>query len=777
MLTDPNAQPVSQATVNIKSNAFEQNFLTDKNGSLFVQGLHAGMYTLTIKAVGYEETHKLIQIADGEMLKEDIKLVPLSKLLDCVVITGNTPLLDVEQHAIRGTIANAQLAHNESTTLPELLNRTPGIRIRQTGGLGANPDIAINGFQGRSIRYFRDGIPLDYLRDGYTLANIPVNSLQYVEVYKGVLPVNLGADALGGAVNLISRQNTKPYLDLSYEHGSFQTHRITVNGNYSNTEQKWFAGVDAFYNYSDNNYWADVMPIDPVSRNPYEDRIRLFHNGYESYYADVFLGIRGSEWADLLKFSIAAFQVDREVQHPSLMTDPYGAITTGQSSIVPTLRYKKSFLNRRLQLDQFFVYNTVNFNRTDTVRGYFDWYGNFMPTSSSDRIGESRQPSLLDVDFTNFTARTGLVYNISSTHKLAFNYVLTSVERTGRDPLGPVLESSGQDVLNVPAAYQKQVFGLAIESDFMEGKLHHTFITKHYRYLSRGIDSWAAQQVDITNENTLSGEYWGFADALKYHLNSASFVRFSAELANRLPEQDELFGNAQWIVPNFQLRPETSFNINLGYRLNAARGYHLEANTFFRNTEGMILLVPIQAPYAQYGNQENVQGYGLELDGSYPFLRYFTLHANATWQSLRLFGIEDNDNRWKNNARLRNTPYAFANLGLTARFNHILHKDDVISIYSYYNVMREFYLETIPESSEPKRFFGLAGSAQVNSQIIIPTQHSINTGLVYQPKFPNLSLGIEVKNLTNANLYDYFRVQRASRSFHVKLNYRLNSTS
>lgn len=36
-----------------------------------------------------------------------------------------------------------------------------------------------------------------------------------VEVYKGVLPVNLGADALGGAVNIVSRRDAN-YLDATY---------------------------------------------------------------------------------------------------------------------------------------------------------------------------------------------------------------------------------------------------------------------------------------------------------------------------------------------------------------------------------------------------------------------------------------------------------------------------------------------------------------------------------------------------------------------------------
>ena len=53
-----------------------------------------------------------------------------------------------------------------------------------------------------------------------------------VEVYKGVLPVNLGADALGGAVNIVSRRDAN-YLDATYSFGSFNTHKVSVNGAYT----------------------------------------------------------------------------------------------------------------------------------------------------------------------------------------------------------------------------------------------------------------------------------------------------------------------------------------------------------------------------------------------------------------------------------------------------------------------------------------------------------------------------------------------------------------
>ncbi|REA59538.1 hypothetical protein DSL64_18005 [Dyadobacter luteus] len=122
---------------------------------------------------------------------------------------------------------------NQPATLTELMNRSAGVRIRQAGGLGSAPDISVTGFQGRSIRYFRDGIPLDYLRDGYNISSVPVNALERVEICKGVLPVSLGTDALVGAVNLVTRKTYQPELSVAYEIASFNTHRVSLNGFYT----------------------------------------------------------------------------------------------------------------------------------------------------------------------------------------------------------------------------------------------------------------------------------------------------------------------------------------------------------------------------------------------------------------------------------------------------------------------------------------------------------------------------------------------------------------
>src|SRR5690606_477896 len=131
----------------------------------------------------------------------------------------------------------------------------------------------------------------------------------------------------------------------------------------------------------------------------------------------------------------------RENQYGARMNQPFGASTSHQYAVVPTLRYRKSFFNNRLEFDQFLVANTIHVEQIDTARGTYDWYGNFYPANA--RRGEvSTRGSLAKVAFAYLTSRTALSYALDRHNRLEFNTVRTSLSRKGRDPLGMTFVTS-----------------------------------------------------------------------------------------------------------------------------------------------------------------------------------------------------------------------------------------------------------------------------------------------------------------------------------------------
>jgi outer membrane receptor protein involved in Fe transport len=103
-----------------------------------------------------------------------------------------------------------------------------------------------------------------------------------------------------------------------------------------------------------------------------------------------------------------------------------------------------------------------------------------------------------------------------------------------------------------------------------------------------------------------------------------------------LPEQEEFFGNGDFILSNFALSPERSYNFNLGIHAEKPALFVAECNLFYRRTYDMILLINTGL-LAQYKNVDKVKGVGLELDARYSACRWLNFSGNMTLQNFRLF--------------------------------------------------------------------------------------------------------------------------------------------
>ena len=767
---DSDGIPLGDATIRIGNSTTTSL----SNGSFALDHLSAGKYVLAVSAIGYHSFLDTIQKLATENLVLQIRLSKADKVLQEVNVVGKSETQQAREQTIRAVVIDTRAVSTQATSLTDLMNRSTGVRIRQNGGVGSRPEISVNGFQGKAIKYFKDGIPLDYMGDGYNIASLPLEALERIEVYKGVLPVSLGADALGGAVNLVTARRRGSQMHTFYEVGSFNTHRAGITASHETKDQKWLYGTELFFTHADNDYKALVKVRNPETGQLSPMRMRMFHNAFQNYYGEVYVAIQNRSWVDELRLSLTGFSLEREQQHPALMTDPYGAVLGKQRTFVPSVRYKKKLWNDKFSMDQFVSYNNLQTQRIDTLMGTYNWYGEFEPPQAGVTRGETRIASLSKIQEHQTVLRTNLQYQITPGTLLSFNYVFTQAKRDGEDPYGQRLSGTDIDVLSLGSTYQKQVFGLSLDNYWMGEKFHNQLMGKFYRYNARGIqNTWLSTHVTDADKRQVSGNYWGIAEALRYRLSASTFFRGSLEYTYRLPEREELFGNNIFVVPNFELDPEQSFNASLGYQQTFGGNLTLEANGFFRRTKGLILLVPIQAPNAQYQNQEHVKGFGFDLDMNYRFAAHYTLTANATWQNLRLFGITHETDKKYNGARLRNTPYFFANAGIQSSYDAIFSQKDNLKVFFHYNFLREFYLETIRKDLEPGGFLGLSGKANINSDLRIPNQHLLNVGMTYRFSSEKINIGAEVRNLLNEDLYDYYRVQRPTRSFHLKLSYTL----
>jgi iron complex outermembrane receptor protein len=120
----------------------------------------------------------------------------------------------------------------ELDTLTDVLDETVGVQVRRFGGLGDFATVSIRGSTPGQVGVFFDGIALTQARnETVNLADLPLDQLGRVEIYRGVSPLALSGSALAGAINLVSREpDDVPRFSLLAGGGSFATRKVSVAG-------------------------------------------------------------------------------------------------------------------------------------------------------------------------------------------------------------------------------------------------------------------------------------------------------------------------------------------------------------------------------------------------------------------------------------------------------------------------------------------------------------------------------------------------------------------
>ncbi len=115
--------------------------------------------------------------------------------------------------------------------LTAVLSQLVGVHVTQYGGLGSFATVSIRGSSSSQVRTFLDGMPVDDPYLGVTdLSDLPLGGVGRVEVYRGFSPPQLGGSAIGGAVNLVTRERgahsgVLSGAEANVSGGSFDTRR------------------------------------------------------------------------------------------------------------------------------------------------------------------------------------------------------------------------------------------------------------------------------------------------------------------------------------------------------------------------------------------------------------------------------------------------------------------------------------------------------------------------------------------------------------------------
>lgn len=367
------------ATVYLKGTQY--GCTTNEQG---IYHLHApaGKYTLIISAVGFETYEKTIDIVPNERNKQTVVLKPSITELDEVVVTS-TGVNRVKKSAFNAVAVDTKELHNSTKSLSEALSQLPGMKLRESGGVGSDMQLMLDGFSGKHVKVFIDGVPQEGAGTAFDLNNIPVNFAERIEVYKGVVPVGFGTDALGGVINIVTNKKRRNwFLDASYSYGSFNTHKSYVNFGQTFKNGLMYE-INAFQNYSDNDYYIDnyitEFGEDGITESTDKNKIyhvKRFNDTFHNEAVIGKIGVMDKTWADRLIFSFNYSHFYKEIQ-----TGVYQYVVFGQKhrkgySFVPSVEYRK----RNLLIEGLDISATANYNHNithniDTAAYKYNWLG------------------------------------------------------------------------------------------------------------------------------------------------------------------------------------------------------------------------------------------------------------------------------------------------------------------------------------------------------------------------------------------------------------------
>lgn len=435
---------------------------TNENGVYHINDVPTGSQTIVVSGIGVKTKKVPIHVTAGKVNRiPDIEIDTQAEELEEVQVIGKSEARRQQEQAYAISVLDIKKAYNSAAPLNKLLNNVSSVRIREEGGMGSNYNFSLNGFSGNQVKFFLDGIPMDNFGSSFNLANISANMAERVEVYKGVLPVNLGADALGGAVNIVSRRDAN-YLDATYSFGSFNTHKVSVNGAYTHLKTGFTVRANAFYNYSDNDYKVFVPIIDLATNKKIDERwVKRFNDAYRSGGIRLETGITNKPYADYLLAGIILSKNDKDVQTGATMDAVYGGVKMKSESVIPSIRYKKDdlFLDG-LSLSLYGTYNSVNTFNVDTIARRYNWLGESVPSTSA---GEGYYTDS-KIKNREWLGNGNISYVIDGHQSLILNHVVSAMRRTMNDKVRPDDENN-----NVPQQLTKNITGLGWRSAMIVG--------------------------------------------------------------------------------------------------------------------------------------------------------------------------------------------------------------------------------------------------------------------------------------------------------------------
>ena len=645
-------QPLIGADVYIKE--LNKGVSTDARGQYRLAHLPEGNYTVWFSFLGYQTFGKKISVKG--QVRSDVSLKEQAEEISGVTVSGKSIAHQKKEQSMPVTVIDMSNLRGTVSSVQDILLKTVGITLRSSGGVGSSSRISVRGLEGKRIGFFIDELPLGEQTDYIDINDIPIDMIDRIEIYKGVVPARFGGSSLGGAINIVIREYPDKYADLSYGYESYNTHKAQGVFKRNLKQRGLVFGIGGGYTSSDNNYTFD---------SPFQEGLRITRN-HDKYRKLIIGGSFKAKkwWFDEVELEPVFVKTYKEIQgiEYDIREAHSQSLMTGLSNKLE----KDNFLTEGLNLDMFNGLVLTKMNFIDKATRRYEWDGSSYPTPS--RYGGEagyNYPSDSDDKKLTFINKTNLEYILTERHSLNINSVFSMANGTPKDDLKTL--SLGKQV-NFDSQMRSWISGLTYDFRTLNDVFLNSLTVRHYMYTMH--TQMAPLFVPGKYDVDVNKSDFGVNNAMRYRFLPSLMGKLSAGYEVRIPSETELLGDGIAVIPSPDLLPERNLSANLGFLFDLT-GKHptnaqIEMNFFYMYLQDMIRYTAglIGAQYQNFGEMRTL---GVEFEAKADILPSLYLYGNTTYQDLRDTRAYEPESTVPNptkNKRMPNIPYLMANAGL-----------------------------------------------------------------------------------------------------------------
>lgn len=234
--------------------------VSNEQGQFEFKKLSPGKYILRVRAMGYKSQEKTVEVSPDYTAVVHFQMVEDALSLDEVVVSANRNEVSRKVAPVVVNVMGTKLFETvNSTDLAKSLNYQSGLRVENNCQNCGFPQVRINGLEGPYSQILINSRPVISALSGvYGLEQIPVNMIERVEVVRGGGSALFGANAVGGTINIITKDPVS---------NSFQVASTMSNMNGKSWEQ--YMGANISLVAKDNSYGIALYES-YRNRNPYD---------------------------------------------------------------------------------------------------------------------------------------------------------------------------------------------------------------------------------------------------------------------------------------------------------------------------------------------------------------------------------------------------------------------------------------------------------------------------------------------------------------------------